>query len=482
MAEEAKIGDILCSVTGYYALIRKVHFLALKDGESLFSFILDVRRGGFDVLIDLHNNLRSNLVCLFSGVPQIIRYRKAAWERRLFVKRRISSPELKRSTIDRYLDTLKDLGMEPQFFAPEIHAGKSPGSALKSLKILIIQTAYLGDAVLTTPMFEALRTVYPSSRISLLCIPEIKDIFSGNRSLDEILVMDKRGKEGGLFSLLGWGKKLKGQFDVALIPHRSFRSSFLAWLAGIPKRVGFDNSQGRIFLTDRVHFNWKTHDAERNMKLLEVLGVRDAAPEMVVPLEGSTESLDKILGSYGIRKGSILVGMNPGSVWNTKKWLPEGFARVADALIAEWDCEVLLFGSARDSGSVGEVTRRMKRRAVDLCGKTDLKGLAALISRCSLFVTNDSGPMHLATAAGVPVVAIFGPTTRELGFFPYGRKSVVVEVDLPCRPCTLHGGDLCPLDHFRCMKEVTPDMVLKPCRDFLSQAQASKSKGPKSAV
>ncbi|OGR96027.1 MAG: lipopolysaccharide heptosyltransferase II [Elusimicrobia bacterium RIFCSPLOWO2_01_FULL_64_13] len=279
--------------------------------------------------------------------------------------------------------------------------------------------------------------------------------------------MDKRGKDRGLKALWRWAKGLRGNYDVALVPHRSFRSAFLAWLARIPRRIGFENSQGRFLLTDLVAFDWRTHDSERNLKLLEALGIVPGKPEAGAAAPAAPEGFADKVASFGIRDGDVLVGMNPGSVWATKRWLPQGFAKVADELIGEFRCKVVLFGSPRDSAPVNAVARAMMHQPVNLCGKTDLKTLSHLISRCSLFVTNDSGPMHLASAYGVPVVAVFGPTTRELGFFPYGEKSVMVEADLPCRPCSLHGTSSCPLGHFNCMKDVTPDMVLAPCRRFL---------------
>jgi heptosyltransferase II len=140
---------------------------------------------------------------------------------------------------------------------------------------------------------------------------------------------------------------------------------------------------------------------------------------------------------------------------------------VADKLIDEWKCKILLFGSEKDSSSVNQVVASMRNEAINLCGKTNIKTLSFLISKCHLFITNDSGPMHLASASQIPLVAIFGPTTRELGFFPLGAKSIVVEIDLPCRPCSLHGGEKCPLGHFKCMKEISAEMVLEPARKFL---------------
>lgn len=437
--------------------------LRLGKGESIFNFLSRVRAMKFDVLVDLHDNLRSNFISLFSGIPRRIKVRKNVFERRIFVQSKIRRPGLETHNIERYVEAIRPLAPEAAVLPPEVFPSNSSAAGLK---ILIIQTAFLGDAVLTTPILAALKKALPSCIVSLLCAPETRDVFTENENLDEILVMDKKGKDRSWSALWRWGKSLRGKYDIAVIPHRSFRSALLAALAGIPKRVGFANSQGRMFLTDMVAFDWKTHDAERNLRLLEALGIRGGVPSVQV---NSSADWKALASAHGLKENVSWVGMNPGSVWATKRWLPESFAAVADTLIREMKCQVILFGSGKDRPAVEAVAAGMKETPVNLCGKTDIKVLAALIARCRLFVTNDSGPMHLAGAARVPVVAVFGPTTRELGFFPYGPKSIVVELNLPCRPCSLHGGHECPLGHFKCMKDISPEIVLKACRDFLAK-------------
>jgi heptosyltransferase-2 len=426
-----------------------------------------VRAIKFDVLIDLHDNLRSNFISLFSGIPKKLKIQKNVFARRIFVQSKIRRPGLEIHNIERYVEAIRPLAPQAEILPPEVFPSDS---SAKRLEILVVQTAFLGDAVLTTPILSALKNALPSCRVTLLCTPETRDVFTENKNMDEILVMDKKGKDRSIRSLWRWGQYLRGKYDMAILPHRSFRSALLTALAGIPKRVGFANSQGRMFLTDRVDFDWKMHDAERNLRLLEPLGIRGVTPSVKV---NSSADWRALASAHELNENVPWVGMNPGSVWATKRWLPEGFASVADELIREMKGQVLLFGSEKDRPAVEAVTHAMKETPVNLCGKTDLKVLSALIARCRLFVTNDSGPMHLASAAQVPVVAIFGPTTRELGFFPYGPKSTVVELDMPCRPCSLHGGHKCPLNHFKCMRDVTPEMVLSACRNLLAkEAQA----------
>lgn len=440
--------------------------LRLGRHESLFSFLSRVRAMKFDVLIDLHDNLRSNFISIFSGIPKKMKVRKNVFERRLFVQSKIRKEGLQKHNIERYVDAIRPLAPLARAFQPEVFPSAVSNAGLK---VLILQTAFLGDAVLTTPLLGALKKAYPSCSVSLLCTPETQDVFEGNDNLDELLVMDKRGEDRSLGALLRWAKRLRGKYDIAVIPHRSFRTALLAWLAGIPKRIGFNLSEGSFLLTDKVAFEWITHDAERNMKLLEPLGISGVTP--AISVKGGPVDWEALAQAHGLTLSSMWVGMNPGSVWATKRWLPERFAVVADSLIRELKCQVLIFGSEKDRPAADAVAAAMKEKPVNLCGKTTIKTLSALIERCGLFITNDSGPMHLASAAKVPVVAVFGPTTRELGFFPYGPNSVVVELDLSCRPCSLHGGHTCPLGHFKCMKDLGPEKVLEACKTLLASAQ-----------
>jgi len=160
-----------------------------------------------------------------------------------------------------------------------------------------------------------------------------------------------------------------------------------------------------------------------------------------------------------------LAGVHPGAAWTTKRWLPERFAELCRRLKAEGATPVLV-GGPGDAALGAEIARASG--AVDLVGRTDLEELKSLMGRLELFVTNDSGPMHLAAAAGVPVVAIFGATTRELGFFPYGPGHRVVEETLACRPCGLHGAKECPEGHFLCMRLLSVDRVHQACVSALA--------------
>jgi heptosyltransferase II len=447
--------------------------MTLDAGESLPALIQRVRAEHFDAIVDLHGNLRSRLLCLFAGVSRVVRYRKAMLARRLYVGWRVPSSELQRHTLDRYLAALRELDPhQPLFQRPIMRA--APQS------ILLIQTAFLGDAVLTTPLVDALHRQWPQSPLTLLSTPETAEVFRRLPGVQDVIVYDKRGRErsfGALMHLIGSLRDRR--FALAIIPHRSFKSALMACLARIPRRIGFSASQGRWLLTDVIPFQWGVHDVDRNMALLTALGVDAPAPRLTMsPDPHAVEGVKARLAAAGLRPETRLVGIHAGSVWATKRWLPERFAEVADRLMAEPGTQVVFVGGPKDREATEALVQSMKQRPLNWVGETSLGELVAVIGRCSVFLTNDSGPMHVAVACGVPTVAIFGPTTKELGFFPYGPGHRVIEKDLPCRPCGLHGADECPLGHFQCMRLITSDEVTAAVQDVLSTADSAKAVAP----
>ncbi len=432
--------------------------LTLEPGTSLWALAQRIRGEHFDAILDLHANVRSRMVCALSGAAKVVRYRKAAMARRLFVGWRFGSEALKQHTLDRYWDALRRLDPTQGLLL-----------ATEPKKILVIQTAFLGDAVLTTPLLGALHERFPKSRLSVLCTPEILEVFERHPAVSETILFDKRGKDRSLSARLSLIRRLKtSRYDLAIIPHRSVTSALLARLSGIPRRVGFSASQGRWFLTDVVPFQWGVHDVDRNLALLKVFGVQNPNGELwLKPEPESVERIHSKLQKAGVKPSDKLVGINPGSVWATKRWMPEGFAAVADRLIRELGAKVVFIGGPKDKETMQRITSLMKEQPINWVGETTLKELIATISRCQTFLTNDSGPLHMAVASRVPTVALFGPTTKELGFFPYGTGHRVIEKELPCRPCGLHGADQCPLGHFQCMKLITPEEVFEAVKEKL---------------
>ncbi|MDD5687080.1 MAG: lipopolysaccharide heptosyltransferase II [Elusimicrobia bacterium] len=325
------------------------------------------------------------------------------------------------------------------------------------MKILIIQTAFLGDVVLTIPLIQAAKK-YLKSEVSVLCIPSTQNILESHPSISELIVYDKKGKDKGLMGLLKVVKKLREKkYDISLIPHPSFKSGLIAYLSGIPKRIGLSNSAGRIFFTGNVFFDKEKYQLERYLDLLKYfdIEVREEKTEIYIDKKDEEYVANLLAGS------EVFFGINPGSVWATKRWPAKNYAELSDRIVNELGGKIIIFGGPDDIEVVNTVVKNMGTKAINLAGKTTIKQLAALIKKCKIFITNDSGPMHIAAAFNVPTVAVFGPTVKELGFFPYSKKAVVIEKDIPCRPCGRHGPNKCPQGDFKCMNEVSVDDVFK---------------------
>jgi heptosyltransferase-2 len=330
----------------------------------------------------------------------------------------------------------------------------------------VVQTAFLGDVVLATPLLQALRLKYPPAHLALLTTPMGAEILAGLPALDEIISFDKRKQDRGARATLALGKKLReARFDLALCPHRSARTAILAGLARIPRRIGFADSAWPWLYQTTVVRDLSRHEVWRNLQLLDPLGGTTPGFQPALGL-GSAPSLD--LERLGLSGNGLKVGLCPGSVWPTKRWTAQGYAGLADLLQQQFHAQVFLLGAPEDAAVAAEVEALCRQPVRNLAGRTTLPELVSVIDRMNLLVTNDSAPVHIASARRVPVVAIFGPTVPAQGFAPFQERAAVVELPLHCRPCGAHGPRTCPLGHFRCMNDLRPDQVLSELIPLLS--------------
>ena len=322
------------------------------------------------------------------------------------------------------------------------------------MKILIFNPSFLGDSVLTTPLLKAVKAKFPDSYIAFCVRPEYAPLFEGLDFIDEVITFDKRRSYSGLGGIFRFAKELKNKnFDMVLTPHKSFRTNLTLFLAHIPERVGYVESTLSALLTASRSRDMDLHEVQRNLLLYE------AAFNELPSKQGLSVYIDEAKKAEYSKLGEKLVGIAPGSVWATKMWPAERFAAVADHLKDRGFTPVII-GSKDDMPAAETLMKAAKYEHINMCGKTSLRELPALIANFMFLVTNDSGPMHIAVAAGVKCIAIFGPTVKELGFTPYDTESVVVEAEgLLCRPCGLHGHDKCPEKHFKCMLEISTDNV-----------------------
>lgn len=322
--------------------------------------------------------------------------------------------------------------------------------------VVVPQTSFLGDVVLTTPLLSALRRRLAPRRLVVVVRPEARPLVEGHPDVDAVLVDDKHGADRGVAGTLAVARRLAAErFDLAVVPHRSLRTAVQVAWARIPRRIGFDVSRGAWLFHERVRRDPSRHDVERNLALMTPFGGWNEAPRLHVPV--STEAAARAASLLPAGAGPLVV-LAPGSVWPTKRWAADAFAALARRLAAE-GARVVLIGGPGDVEVAGRVAVLAGAGIVSLAGRTDLATSVAVVDRAAVLVANDSAPMHVACARDVPVVAVFCATTPALGYGPWGARTRVVDVDLACRPCGRHGGRRCPRGTEDCMRLVEPERV-----------------------
>jgi len=336
-------------------------------------------------------------------------------------------------------------------------------------RVLIIQTAFIGDVVLVTPLIQAAKEGLEADLVSVLVRPTAAELLYNNPCVDEIIPYDKKETQKGLSGLMAMAGRLSTvPFDTALIPHRSMRSAFLAWLARIPERVGFASSEGRWLLTRRIPYEC-VHEVDRNLSLLSPWhDVNPSSyPPVLYPDDGDRAFVDALLHRQGFVSSDRLIGVNPGSIWATKRWRPERFADIVRRVEQDMDARAVLFGGWEDVDLCRNIASQSGAKPLIAAGEATLLQSAALVERCAALVSNDSAMVHIAAAMGTPVVDIFGPTIPAFGFTPYGQGHCSIEYNLACRPCGRHGSANCPIGTHECMTGITSEQVFEALSDMV---------------
>ncbi len=346
-------------------------------------------------------------------------------------------------------------------------------------RIVVVQTAFLGDVVLTTPLLAELRRAHPEARISVVATPVGAEALEGQPFLDDVERFDKRGRGRGPLAMVALAGRLQGA-DAAVAAQRSARTGLLVRLSGAPHRIGFRGAPGAFAYTEAVPWRAEGHAVSRYLDLARPLGGSpegaDPRPRLEV-LAGAGERIAERLRECGVPEGARLLAVAPGSVWGTKRWLPSGFAAVLRGS-AERGLAAVLVGSGEERPLCREIAEAAGVGAAVLAGRMTIPDLAAVLGASEALVSNDSGSGHVASAVGTPVVTVFGPTVPAFGYAPFGDGNRVVErPGLPCRPCDRHGPDRCPLGHFRCMREIGAEEVLSALDEALEARAASGGQG-----
>jgi heptosyltransferase-2 len=339
---------------------------------------------------------------------------------------------------------------------------------------VVLQTSFLGDMILTTPLIERLAVEGP---VHVVATPANAGILANHPAVASVIVFDKRGQDRGLGGIQRVAARVRATGATsAFLAQGSLRTAAIARLAGVPARVGFATSPGRVLYTRRVPFDASRHHAQRLWQLASPPGVVEAPPVLrpsLFPGADDRAHAEALLASHGVKSDTPLIALAPGSVWATKRWpsYAELAANIArDPALATH--VVVVLGAASDAPLAAAIQTAVAAaggpRVVDATGRLSLLASAALLARAQLLVTNDSAPLHLASAMDTPTVALFGPTVPALGFGPLAsRRSIVEHEALTCRPCGAHGPRTCPLGHWRCMRDVSATRVLGAAEPFL---------------
>lgn len=337
-------------------------------------------------------------------------------------------------------------------------------------KILIRATNWVGDAVMSIPALREIRRIFPKSHIALLVRPWVKDVYSAVDFVDEVLEYDRQGVHRGWRGLRRISAELnRKRFDVAILLQNAFEAAFLAWIARIPIRLGYARDARGIFLTHACRIDpqvMNVHQAYYYLGILAGAGLLDnrlwERSDYALKIQIGVRDEDRkaardVLLAHGIENGQLVVGLNPGAYYGgAKRWLSDRYAGVADALARKYAARIIIFGAPGERRIAEEIAQRMETTPVILAGQTTLGQLMGLIRECRLFITNDSGPMHLAAALDVPQLAIFG-STSEIATGPLSSQAEVIKHPVDCNPCFLRE---CPID-FRCMTLISVERVLR---------------------
>ena len=333
------------------------------------------------------------------------------------------------------------------------------------MKIMIRATNWVGDAIMALPALRAVRDKFPGTQISMVARPYVADLYRDQRICDELIPYDAKGLHKGWSGREALAAELRAkQFDVALLLQNAFDAAWLAWRADIPKRIGYARDGRSLLLTHAIPVprpgEIPAHEKFYYLELLRRAGWIDRLQDdehisLRIP-EAEKHWALQMLVEAGARPRALRVAVGAGASYGSAKcWPPDRFAHALNDFLRQVDADLILFGTPQELPVSAAIARDLRRPPIDLTGKTTVAELPALLSQCHMFLGNDSGAMHVAAAAGLPVVAVFGPTD-PLSTAPVTPRVAIVQQKPYCSPCFLRR---CPTDH-RCMLAVTPAMVV----------------------
>lgn len=342
----------------------------------------------------------------------------------------------------------------------------------KSPRIVIIGVNWLGDTLFMTPAIRALRRRHPGAFLACVVPPRCRELLAGNPHLDLVMTFDERGADRGPAGLRRFRDALRAQrFDTAFLFHRSFTRALVTAWAGIPQRIGYATWKRAWVLTTAVPMppNDTVHKVTHFLKLLDAVGIPADGMAYDLPVPAADlQYARQLLRAAGCEPGQPVVAMHAGANWELKRWPPARFARLGDDLADQHGARIVLVGSAGDRPMAEGIARRMRHPPAILCGQTTLAQLAALFTQVSAVVSNDSGPLHVASAVGARAVGLFGPTKPELTAPPASASLRILFGSVGCPvPCYR---EWCPVN--LCLREIAPGDVIEALAPWLAARPA----------
>lgn len=336
-------------------------------------------------------------------------------------------------------------------------------------KILVIQTAFIGDAVLTLPMIEKLKDKFPLDEIHVLCIPSTQEIFSASPFVSEVLVMDKKSDHRSIFKLYEFANRIRNRnYSKIFSPHRSFRTSFIVMQSGVRETYGFSNSSMFHVYKNIVEYKFDIHEVQRN---LDLIGFKYSHENwQIVPQfkvnESSKQMADQFIEMNKLKDKVIAIA--PGSIWKTKKYPEEYFQEIIKHFV-EKSYKILIIGGESDKELCERLAIGYAEKIFSTAGRFSIIESIELLKNVKLLLTNDSAPTHFGMCANIPVLTIYCSTVPEFGFYPYNKKSSYISFnDLNCKPCGIHGYEQCPIKTFDCGFKLKSKNVISKVEEMLS--------------
>jgi heptosyltransferase-2 len=330
-------------------------------------------------------------------------------------------------------------------------------------KILIVQTAFIGDAILTLPMIQKLKEINPDSIFDVVAIPSTKDIFAASPAVNKVFVLDKRGTHKSIFKMRKLAKELAfNDYSRLYSPHRSLRTSLLVMMTGIKNTYGFSNSELKYAYKHIIKYRPDKHEVQRNLDLIGFEYDDELWRISPIITPEYSDTVKEIISGAGARK---IAAIAPGSIWATKKYPADYYLKIIQFLTSI-NCYIVLLGGADDYNECENIRSGLESSVCNAAGKLKFVESAALLENAFLLVCNDSAPAHLGQAANVNTLMLYCSTIPEFGFAPYLKGSEYISLNgLKCKPCGIHGHMRCPINTFECGVNLMPEMVISKLKE-----------------